>query len=250
MATLPIAVQMYTLRDETEKDFIGTLRKVAKIGYAGAEFAGYGNLSAKELKTVLDDLGLKPAGAHVGIEEYEANLAGVIDFQLEIGNKFIACPWLAEERRKNGADWKQLAEKLSAFGQEFAKHGITLCYHNHDFEFQRFDGQYGLDILYGNSDPKYLQAELDLYWVKKGGEDPTEYVKKFSGRLPLLHIKDMATDGSFAEFGNGTLNWDTIIPAAQQAGTQWYIVEQDVCTRPCLESVEISFRNLQARGLA
>jgi sugar phosphate isomerase/epimerase len=171
---------------------------------------------------------------------------------LTVGSKYIVCPYMPDDRRVDGDAWKRVAEELNGIGETCAKHGLTLCYHNHSFEFEKFNGEYGLDILYGNSDPKYLQAELDLYWVKRGGESPVEYVEKYANRLPLLHIKDMANDAeqSFAEFGNGILDWDAILPAAEKAGAQWYIVEQDVCKRPCLESVEISFKNLQARGLA
>lgn len=252
MSKIPVAVQLYTLRDETAKDFVGTLRKVAEIGYAGVEFAGYGDLTAKELKTLLDDLGLKAAGTHVGMDALGNDFNAVADFQLEIGNPFVVIPWLGEEFRRTAEEWKQTAAKMSAIGEKCVQRGLTLCYHNHSFEFARFDGAYGLDLLYGNSDPKYLQAELDLYWVKKGGENPTAYIQKYAGRVPLLHVKDMADDaeGSFAEVGTGILDWDAIFAAAPSAGTKWYIVEQDVCKRPCLESVEISFRNLQARGIA
>ena len=252
MSKIPIAVQLYTLRDETARDFAGTLHKVAQFGYAGVEFAGFGGLSAGEVKGLLDDLQLRPAGAHVAIEALEQELASVIDFQLAIGNRYIVCPWMPEERRGDAAGWRQAAQALAAIGAECARHGLVLCYHNHDFEFARFDGESGLDLLYGAAPARDLQAELDLYWVKKGGEDPVAYINMLSGRLPLLHLKDMADDPErgFSEVGNGILDWPAIFAAAQAAGVQWYIVEQDTCQRPPLESVEISLRNLQSWGMA
>ena len=250
MSAIPIALQLYTVRGETERDFAGTLAKVARIGYTGVEFAGYGGLTAAELKTLLDDLGLKAAGGHVGLHEFENDLNAVLDYHSSIGNTIIAIPYLDESLRKDAASWKNLAIKFTDIGRKCAERGITLCYHNHDFEFKNYDGVFGFDLLYGNSDPQFLQAELDLYWIKKGGQDPAEYVRKFAGRAPLLHIKDMDTQGDFAEFGEGIIDWDPIFAIADHSGTKWYIVEQDECKRPCMESIEISFRNLQKRGMA
>jgi len=247
MSQIPVALQLYTVRDETAKDFIGTLRRVAAMGYAGVEFAGYGDLPAAELKQVIADLGLQPASSHVGLEALEAGEA--LDYLNAIGCPFVAVPWMPQELRENMAGWKSVAKRMNAVGEKCKERGITLTYHNHDFEFQKFCNQYGLDILYRNSDPGLVQAELDLYWIKHGSADPVAYIKKYAGRVPLLHCKDMAEDGSFAEVGNGTLDWPAIFAAATLAGTQWYIVEQDTCTRPTLESAEISFNYLKKMGV-
>lgn len=250
MATIPVGVQMYTLRDETEKDFVGTLRKVSEIGYAGVEFAGYGGLAAGELKSIIDDLNLRSIGAHTGTDALEADMAGVIDFQLTLGSKFVIVPWI--QPPTDFAGWQEFAGCMNRYGQELKRHGLQLCFHNHAGEFVRIGGMYGLDLLYENTDAELVQAELDLYWVKKGGEDPARYMQKYAGRVPLLHIKDMAADaeGTFTEFGTGIIDWDAIFAVAPAVGAQWYIVEQDVCQRPCLESVAISFNNLKARGMA
>ena len=252
MSKIPVAVQLYTLREETEKDFVGTLRKVAEIGYAGVEFAGYGGLSAREMKALLDELGLKPAGAHAGIEALETDLSAVIDYQLAIGNPYVGCPGLPEDRRKDAASWKRTAAQLTAIGEECARQGLVFYYHNHAIEFECFDGETGFDILFGNSDPRFLKMQPDLYWLKKGGADPVATIDKYAGRIPLVHIKDMANDaeGSFAEIGEGILDWPNIFAAAERAGVEWYIVEQDVCRRPPLESVALSLRNLKKMGIA
>ena len=248
MAKIPVALQLYTVRDETAKDFIGTLRRVAQIGYVGVEFAGFGDLTAAELKSVIGDLGLSPVSAHVGMEALEEG--AILDYLTEVGCPYVAVPWMPQELREDAAGWRNVAQRMTAIGAKTQAKGITLCYHNHAFEFEKFDGQYGLDILYGNSDPSLVQAELDLYWVQKGGESPAAYVSKFAGRDPLLHLKDMAPDGNFTEVGTGIIDWDAVFAAAPGAGTTWYIVEQDSCQRPTLESVEISFNNLKARGIA
>lgn len=250
MAKLPIGLQLYTLRELLAQDFIGTLEKVAELGYDGVEFAGYGNLEASELKKVLDDLGLVAAGAHVPLDMLENELSAVIDYNLEIGNKFVSCPWVAEDRRQSASDWKRIAESLNRIGEETKRNGIQLLYHNHAFEFEKFDGKYALDILFENTDPDLVQAELDVYWVYRGGEDPAEYIKKYANRVPVVHLKDVADDEekSFAEVGEGILNLPSIFAAAESSGAQWYIVEQDICKRPPLESVKISINNLRQMG--
>jgi sugar phosphate isomerase/epimerase len=253
MAQIPIGLQFYTLREDAQRDFVGTLKQVAALGYAGVEFAGYGELSAAQLRAVLDDLGMASIGAHVPLEVAVSDINAVIDYHLTLGSATVTIPWLAESLRGEKASWLSVAAQLREIGAACRAQGLQLCYHNHDFEFARFDGVYALDLLYDAVDPALLQAELDLYWVKKAGEDPAAYVKKFAGRVPLLHIKDMANDadGSFAEFGEGVIDWEPVFAAAPAAGVRWYIVEQDRCLlHPCLESVAISMANLKKRGMA
>jgi sugar phosphate isomerase/epimerase len=129
---------------------------------------------------------------------------------------------------------------------------MQLCYHNHDFEFRQFDGRYGLDILLGATDPELVKAEVDTYWVQKTGVDPAAYLRQYAGRCPLVHLKDMTADESrtFAEIGEGSMDWSAIFTAAEAGGAAWYIVEQDTCRRAPLESVAISLRNLQSMGKA
>src|SRR5437870_2072926 len=124
---------------------------------------------------------------------------------------------------------------------------MQLCYHNHAFELDRFNGRTGLDILFGAADPDLVHAEIDMYWIQYGGGDPVEMVRRFAGRAPLIHLKDMAADGTrtFAEVGEGIMDWPAILAASQSAGAQWYIVEQDTCRRSPFESIEISLRNLR-----
>jgi sugar phosphate isomerase/epimerase len=252
MAKIPVGVQLYTLRNETCQDFLGTLEKVSKLGYRGVEFAGYGNISAKEMKSVLNQLGLEAISSHVGIQLLETELNKQIQYSLEIGAKYIVCPWLPEAQLKNEAEFEALLASFRKFGAEIKRQGLTFAYHNHAFEFEKVNGTYILDRMYESVEADVMKAELDLYWVTKGGLDPKEYLLKYKGRTPLVHVKDMADDaeGSFAEVGHGIIDYPSIFSVAEEAGVQYYIVEQDVCKRPPLESIEMSIRYLQSIGIA
>lgn len=240
---IPMALQLYTLRDAASKDFAGTLKRVSETGYSGVEFAGYGDMEAKDLKKLLEDLNLSPAGSHVGIETLTTDLKKVIDYNLEIGNGFIVCPW-----QKYGAksDFISFAKVLNDIGKKCHENGLKLCYHNHAHEFERFEGVYGLDLLFENTDPDLVDFEIDTYWLKYAGADPISYIRKFGKRVSLLHIKDMERVGrDFAEIGTGIMDISGIVSTAKLVGTKWLIVEQDKCKRDPFESIKISFDNLK-----
>lgn len=252
MPRLPIALQMYTVRDVAEKDFLGTLRQVAQIGYAGIELAGAGGLSARELKVALDDLGLRVAGSHTPLNVLESDLASVIEFNQVIGSSHIIIPWVPPERRQTLDSWRQVATSLNEIGQKVRRAGLYLCYHNHAFEFEAFDGKFALDWLYELTDPELVKAELDTYWVQYAGQDPAAYIRKYAHRLGLLHLKDMepGDERMFAEVGEGILNWPAIFQAADASTARWYIVEQDRSRRSSIESARLSFENLKKMGKA
>lgn len=252
MSKLPIALQLYTLRDQTAQDFSGTIRKVADMGYAAVELAGHGDLSIRELVSLLQDNHLRVAGSHVGIETMEQDIAKVIDENLALGNRYVVVPYLSEDRRQGADGYKRTAETLNGLGETLRSNALSLCYHNHDFEFQKQDnGELGIDILLQNTDPALVKAEVDTYWVLVGGQDPVEFVQKYRGRVPLMHLKDRdKTDGSFAPVGTGNLPLDALVAIAPTVGTEFLIVEQDVCKIPPLEAVKISYDNLKARGYA
>ena len=252
MATIPISVQLYTVRDLTAKDFAGTMKQVAQIGYTQVELAGYGNLtSAAEAKKALDDAGLKLSGAHAPLDRLEKELDKVMEESDALGNKLIICPWLAEDRRKDAAAWKQIGQTLNRIGRALHERGFDFAYHNHSFEYQKFDGKYGLDILFDNCDAHLVKAEIDVYWVKHGGEDPVERLNKMCDRVIALHLKDMAAgaDRQFAEVGAGILDFKGILNVAAKNGVRYGAVEQDnTYGRPPLESIKTSFENLKKLG--
>jgi len=253
MAQIPVALQLYTVRDVAAEDFAGTIRQVAEMGYTGVELAGEtGGMSPTELKSFLDDLGLKRAGSHTGLDLLEGDLQKVIDDNLAVGNPWIVCPWMPEERRTDADGWRQAAETLTEIGEKVKAAGLQLCYHNHSFEFEQFDGQTGFEIFYGAADPESVKAEIDTYWVQHGGEDPAATVRRFAGRCPLVHLKDMTDDPepTFTEVGNGILDFQAIFAASAEAGADWYIVEQDRCDGPSIESARVSLGNLKEWGVA
>ncbi|MEC0175965.1 sugar phosphate isomerase/epimerase [Paenibacillus favisporus] len=254
MKKLNIGLQLYTLRDETAKDFRGTLRKVAELGYEGVEFAGYGDIPAEEMKTLLQELGLQAIGAHVGLHLLRADLQKEIDYLKTIGATTMMCPYVAPEDRENIEQWKELFAFLEEVGTEARKQGLTFGYHNHDFEFaDKIDGEFVFDAMYSSTSPEAVQVEMDVCWVQFAGQDPLTYIPKYAGRLPFLHLKDFSRDADgnmkTLELGQGDVNLPGVIQAASDAGTQWLIVEQDVCQNPPLQSVENSMNWLKQNYL-
>lgn len=240
MKTIPVAVQMFTLREESQQDFAGTLKKVADLGFDGVELAGYGGLTAKELRGMLDGLGLQAASSHVPLEELENNLAQVIEDQKILGSKYVVCPYLTPEQR-NEADYKALISFLNRAGEECRRAGLTLCYHNHDFELECMsDGRTALETIFDDTEADLVKTELDVYWLTKGGEQPVDWIKRYKNRSPLVHLKDMTTDEDqfFAELGTGGVDIEAVLHLGEEADVQWWVIEQDMCRRTPFESIK------------
>ncbi|WP_226667940.1 sugar phosphate isomerase/epimerase family protein [Metabacillus litoralis] len=249
MSKIPVAVQLYTLREETKKDFAGTLKRVAEIGFEGVEFAGFEGLSAKEVKELLDRNNLKAASSHISLDELKNNLDQVIEDQKIIGSKYVVCPYLTEDQRSE-EDYQSLISFLDITGEKLKGEGITLCYHNHDFELEKLkDGRSALESIFDDTKEENVQTELDVYWLTKANEDPVEWIKRYKARTPIVHLKDMTTDEEkfFAELGTGGVDLEAILAVGDEVNVKWWIVEQDVCRRPVFESIEISLNYL--RGL-
>jgi sugar phosphate isomerase/epimerase len=247
MTKIPVAVQMYTLRDECEKDFAGTLKKVAELGFDGVEFAGYGGFTPGEVKAFLDELGLQAASSHVPLEELENNLAQVIEDQKILGSKYVVCPYLMAENRSE-KDYQALISVLDHAGEVCHREGITLLYHNHDFELELLsDGRTALETIFDDTNPDYVKTEFDVYWLTKAGENPVEWMNRYKNRTPLVHLKDMTTDGDqfFAELGTGGVDVEAVLNTGEGTGVKWWVIEQDFCRRNPLESIEISIKYLK-----
>ena len=248
MSALPVALQLYTVNERLSKDYEGTLAQVKKTGYDAVQLTGNIPYDGTLMREILGDLGLVAAGVHIPLDKLENELDKWIEFCSIIDTKDLICPYLPEDRRRDESGWLATADLLNHIGQKCYEAGKRLSYHNHSFEFEKFSGTYALDLLFEHTSEQYLMAELDTYWIKHGGEDPTDYIEKYAGRVPILHLKDMADDKerSFAEIGQGILNWDDIVKAATDAGVEWYCVEQDVCQRDPLESARISLEFIRA----
>ncbi|GCE10171.1 sugar phosphate isomerase/epimerase family protein [Tengunoibacter tsumagoiensis] len=240
-----VGLQLYTVRDETAKDFKATVRRVAEIGYAGVEFAGYGDLSATELQALLHETGLKAVGTHVGLYAIENDFEREVDYCLATGNNLLIIPWI-EEKLRTGDAFKRFSESLNSYGQRLQERGITLAYHNHDFELQPAGESTLLDQLAATTDPTLVKLELDTYWVAFAGVDPIAFINRHPGRIASVHLKDMTPERTFTEVGDGTLDIAGIVQAARNSGTQRFIVENDQPAIPSLESAQRSFENLHS----
>ena len=251
--SFPVALQLYSVRDAMAEDFAGTIKAVKEMGYDGVEFAGLFGKSPEEIKALLDETGLVPISAHVPYDEIEADPEKVIGDYAKIGCKYIALPYAVPERRPGAELFEDTVEGIRKFAAIGKKYGITFLYHNHDFEFVKIGDTYGLDLLYSKLTPDELQTELDTCWVNVGGENPAKYVEKYSGRAPVVHLKDFYMSGKgkpaklyqligiddgaqdaeeeesfgFRPCGYGVQNFPEILEACKKAGTEWVVVEQD-----------------------
>jgi sugar phosphate isomerase/epimerase len=258
MPKLSISIQLYTLRDLTQKNMPATLAEVAKTGYRFVELAGFGNLkTASEMAKALQDAGLRVSGAHIPLERFETELSRVCDEQAMLGNRTLIVPWLSEPRRVNAAAYEQLAKSINGFAADAKTRGFDVVYHNHDFELRPFDaGQFssnstGMEILLSQTDAALVKFELDVYWLKFAGQDPVKFIEKLGNRIRLLHLKDMspAPENRFAPLGQGTLDIPAIIAAGEKAGATFGVVEQDSTFEiPPLEAIRISFDYLKKIG--
>jgi len=245
---LPIAVQVYSVRDDAKADLRATLEKIKKMGYDGVEFAGlYGNTPAR-IKAMCAEIGLVPISAHVPYLDMLADPRGVLSQYAEIGCRFVAVPYLTEEYRPGTERFPEVVKNVEMLGKVAKELGIQLLYHNHDFEFLKLDGKYALDVLYDSVPADYLKTELDMCWVNVGGEVPSEYLLKYTGRSPVVHLKDFYGEKSedmyeligidkkaptrpgnfeFRPVGSGLQDFPAILAAAEKAGAEWVVVEQD-----------------------
>ena len=244
----PVAVQIYSVRDDAQADLLGTLKKIKSMGYDGVEFAGlYGN-SPEDVRAMCEEIGLVPISAHVPFVDMLKNPYGLLADYAKIGCKYVAVPYLNPEHRPDNANFDYVVDFIEILGKAAKSLGIQLLYHNHDFEFMTIDGKYALDILYERVPADLLKTELDTCWVNVGGEVPADYIKKYAGRCPVVHLKDFWGEKSddmyeligidkkaparpsgfeFRPVGSGIQNFPAIIESAIASGAEWVVVEQD-----------------------
>jgi sugar phosphate isomerase/epimerase len=241
-----IAAQLYTLREhlKTPADIARSLKRVKAIGFDAVQLSGMGPIDEAELNKMLAGEGLICCATHEKGVTIVEDVQRVIDRLGKLHCQYTAYPF-PHALPTSYAETVALAKQLNTAAEVMAKAGMTLCYHNHAHEFERFDGEIMLDIIYNHAPA--LQAELDTFWVQAGGCDPVDWVKKFAGRQPLLHLKDFGivkSERAMRPIGQGNLNWTRIIPAAEAARVKYFIIEQDVCQKCPFESLEDSLRYL------
>lgn len=250
-----LAAQLYTIRDftKTAADFSESMKRLRDIGYSAVQISAIGPIADEEVKQIVDDNGLTICNTHIGYDLLWNDADRVITQHRLWDCRHVAIGSLPKPYREEGeAGYIRFAKEASEVGKKLHEAGLTFSYHNHSFEFVRFGERTALDIIYEESDPNYLQAEIDTYWIQHGGGDPMAWIRRMKNRMPVIHLKDMVmVDGqqTMAEVGEGNLNWPAILEACEYAGVEWYAVEQDICQRDPFESLKISYDNLSAMGL-
>ena len=276
MADLKVGLQLYSVRDDMGVDMDSTLAQVKAMGYDYVEFAGYFGKSAEEVKALLDKHGLQCVSVHqkhdVFLEKPQEN----IDFLKTIGAKYCAIPWMGLENHKGSENFEKTVEEIKKIAKLLKDNGIQMLYHNHDFEYEKFEDKFLLDWLYDAVPSDLLKPEFDTCWVKYAGYDPCEQIGKHAGDVDVVHLKDFVCKSfaggpvyalidengnenkkptkeengfEFRPVGKGIQNFAEIIEAAKAAGTKYIIVEQDQCpTATPLESVKQSREYLKNMG--
>ena len=244
MMKIPVALQLYSVREDCSRDFIGTLKRVAEIGYEGIEFAGYYEMEAKEIKKILDDFSLKVAGTHTGIETLLGDqLQKTIEFNSILGNKFLIVPGLPEEYTNSKEEWLEAAYLFNEISQRLKPYGMRVGYHNHWIEFKPIDGEIPWDIFFeaANSD---IVMQLDTGNCMRGGGDPVKILKKYSERVATIHLKEFSSTDEKAILGEGEVDWNEILSLCR-GKTEWYIIEQESYAYPPIKCVELCLKNLR-----
>jgi len=235
-------LQLYTVRTLLEKDFEGTIEKVAALGYEEVEFHAFFGRTAEQVRSVLDDAGLRAPARHVGLPNLRTGIDKVLDESAALGCDWIVCSYIdASERTLDG--YRRAADDLNIAGAVCREAGRSFAYHNHDFEFAPIGDVVPYDLLLERCDNDLVAMELDLFWITKGGANPMEYFNQYPGRFTLCHVKDMAVDGSMAEVGSGIIDFGSIFAAADQAGLAHYFVEHDEPADP-MASITASYSGL------
>jgi sugar phosphate isomerase/epimerase len=229
------------------------MKKIRQMGYTAVQISAIGPIPDPEVKAILDEEGLEVCITHIGFDRLQNEIEAVIQQHRLWNCQNVAVGSMPVEYRADEASFRRFAQEAQAVGKKLYEAGLTFSYHNHSFEFTRFGKRTGLQLLFEETDARYLQAELDTYWIQHGGGDPAAWILQMKDRMPVVHLKDMLIlDGSqvMAEIGNGNLNWPAILEACREAGVKWYAVEQDVCQRDPFESLKISYENLSSMGLS
>lgn len=237
----PIGLQLYTLRKPFAADPLGTLSRIRETGYDAVEFAAplgsdFGGFAAR-----MRDIGLDCPSAHVGLADMAERPDEVLAMAEMLGCRYLVMPYVLPDQR----DWPAVIATLGAFAKRARGAGLRVAYHHHDFEFEPADGGRPFDRLVSDTDPDLVDFELDVYWLRKGGEDPKAFIERMAGRVKLVHLKDMAADGGMADVGAGTFDFADLIKTAEAAGAQHYFVEHDFPPAPWWPSVEASLAHLR-----
>ena len=251
---LPLGLQLYSVRELLPKDYEGTLKQVAALGYREVEAAGFYHHSAADVKQAMQTAGLKCVSAHYPSSELHEHIDEIIPFHKELGAEYIICssPGLKNPSSQQGGghaklsmeDWQWNAEQFNEFGKKVSAAGLKFGYHNHVAEFQKIDGAVPYDALLKGTDPALVTFEMDCGWVKVGGGDAEAYLKQHADRISMLHVKDFkpaaaGEEPKAAELGHGTTDFNAIFRAASRTRIKHCFVEQEAFNMAPMESLKV-----------
>lgn len=241
-----VGLQLYSVRKDCQKDTEGTIAAVAKMGYQGVEFAGYYGKSAKQMRKILDDNGLKCCGTHAQLGTLLGDkLKGTIEFNKIIGNKYLVVPGLPQKYRASRDAWLSTARLFNELAEKVKPHGMKVGYHNHSVEFKAIDGVVPWDIFMGNTSKEVIM-QIDLGNAMHGGADPLPYIYKYPGRATTVHLKGYSKTNDKALLGEGDINLKAFFALCEAVGeTKWYIVEHENYAYPPLKCVDLCLKNLK-----
>ena len=247
MANIPIALQLYSVRDDCQVDFPKTLEAVAQMGYAGVEFAGYYDFTAPQLRQMLKDLGLQVAGTHTMLDTLQGDqLEQTVEFNKELGNQFLILPILWD--RKTRDEWLRAADELNEVAEKLRPYDMFTGYHNHFDEFKPIDGEMPWDIVISNTKPEVVM-QMDTGNSLQAGADSVQFLERYPGRAKTVHLKEYTPKNNQALIGEGNVRWPEVFQLCESvAGTQWYIVEQEQFAYPPLECAKRNLEALRAMG--
>lgn len=253
--TKPIlGAQLYTVREYTKTlpEIERTLQRIKAVGYTAVQLSALGPVDPRELAKRLDDSGLTVAATHVSWERCLKDPDRLIEEHQMWRCRHMAIGGLPDSYY-NAEGVRRFIDEVTPLAEKLARLGMDFSYHNHNHELARCNGEVWLEKLYREAPPEVLKAELDTYWIQAGGGDPAAWVRRCTGREPLLHLKDMAITPQreirMAEIGEGNLNWPAILAEAEKGGVEYLLVEQDHCYgRDPFDSLALSYRNLRAMG--
>lgn len=251
VARIPLALQLYSVRGECEKNLPPVIQAVGKMGYEGVEFAGYYGRNAKELRSLLDGAGLKCCGTHIGIETLLGDeLKKTVEFNEILGNRFLIVPGLPGKYTRSAEAWLDTAKLFDELAEKVKPRGMRVGYHNHTEEFKPLEGKLPWDIFFGNT-RKDVVMQFDTGNALIGGGEPMTYLKRYPGRAATIHVKEFSKKNPKALICEGDIDWKALFEVCETTGgTEWYIVEYESDAYPPLESVRRCIENLRKMGKA
>lgn len=251
MARIPIALQLYSVREDCAKDLPGTLEAVAKMGYEGVEFAGFYDHTAQEIRKLLADHGLKVAGSHTGLQLLQGDeLKRTIEFNHEVGNRYLIIPGLPEAMRNSKEACLKTAEVLDEIAAALKPHGMFTGFHNHKAEVEPFpSGDANAFVVLFDATKQDVVVQIDVGHTMRGGADPVALIERYPGRAKTVHVKEFDPNDETTLVGEGIVPWSEVFAACEtKGGTEWYIVEHEQYSMSPLESVDRCLKNLKAMG--